>query len=67
MNSMDSRDIRNAVAIWAAMGLTACGLVDAVDDAAEKITGTPETCTDTYRMDVQTGGTDTITICKVDK
>jgi len=71
MKSLTSRDLRNALIIWASMGLQACGLVDAIDDATgaqvSKITGPSETCTDTYTMDMQTGKTDTTTVCEAQK
>ncbi len=54
---MTRRDWAMAMCAFAAMGLTGCGLVDAIDDAAgaqvQKITGPAET--------------DTTTVCKVAK
>ncbi len=67
---MTKRDWAMAMCAFAAMGLTACvNVVNAIDDAAstqvQKITGPEKTCTDTYTLDMQTGHTDTTTVCEV--
>ncbi len=64
---MTRRDWAMAMCAFAAMGLSACNVVDAIDDATgaqvSKITGPSETCTNTYLVDMQTGHTDTTTVC----
>jgi len=68
---MTRRDWAMAMVTFAAMGLTGCGIVDAIDDATgaqvSKITGPAETCTTHYTVDMGTGVTDSTQICEVAK
>lgn len=68
---MTRRDWAMAMAVFASIGLTGCGTVDSltstVEAQAERMTGQTagkaETCTVHYVMDIQTGATDTTTVC----